>query len=67
MDWLLGLLANVFARMFKDWRRDQSLEEKGRADQRNDDFQEGERRRRDADVIKRETEGEDVVVEDDEL
>lgn len=61
--WVIGLLARVF----KDWRRDQSLEDKGRADQRNEDFEEGERRRKKSDEIDREVEDEDVSVGSGEL
>lgn len=62
-SWLAGFLADIF----KDWRRDRALEDKGAADQRNKDFEEGERRRKDADQIRRETEGDGVIVGDDEL
>lgn len=66
-DLVINWTTKFLARVFKDWRRDQALEEKGRADQRNDDFEEGERRRKDADQIVRETEGEEVEVKEGEL
>lgn len=67
MNWFLGLLAKFFARVFKDWRRDQELVEKGRTEQRVDDLDESERRRKDADQIRREADGGETIVGDDEL
>lgn len=69
--WLLDLLAkgvvSFLGRVFKDWRRDQSLEDKGRADQRNEDFEEGEKRRKRADEIDHAVEADDVSVGSGEL
>lgn len=59
--------ANLLAHVFKDWRRDQELIEKGRNEQRLDNLEEGELRRKDADQIKREAEAGETIVEDDEL
>lgn len=66
-DLIANWVINLLARVFKDWRRDQSLEDKGRADQRNEDFEEGERRRKRSDEIDQEVEGEDVYVGSGEL
>ena len=33
MDWLTGFIASLFARIFKDWRRDNALKDLGRAEQ----------------------------------
>lgn len=71
LNWLLGAglkaLGNFLARIFKDWRRDEGLKEQGRLEERNAAFEEGEVRRKDADQIRREAEGADVIVKDDEL
>lgn len=62
-NWFIKLIARVIS----DWRRDNLIEEKGRADQRNDDFEEGERRRQEADQVTTEVEGDDVSVGSGEL
>lgn len=71
LDWLatkgLEFLGNLLARVFKDWRRDQELVDKGRDQQRTDNLEEDARRRDDAEQIRRAAEGEDVVVKEDEL
>lgn len=66
-DTVVGFFTSLLARVFKDWRRDQALEEKGATDQRNANLEESEARRKDADQIVREAEGDSVIVKDDEL
>lgn len=67
MNWLISLVSSFLARIFKDWRRDEALEAKGAADERNAQAAEGERRRQEADAIVARNEGDDVPVKDDEL
>lgn len=62
-----GILARFFANIFKDWRRDQELVEKGRIEQRLDNLDESEVRRKDAEQIRREAESGATIVGDDEL
>jgi hypothetical protein len=65
VDWLWGLVARIFANIFKDWRRDEALVDKGRGEQREADLDERERRRRETDDIFREVEGGDVDLRGD--
>lgn len=65
--WLADRVVAFFVGAFKDWRRDQELIEKGREQQRLDNLEEDARRRDDAEQIRREAEGEDVTVKEDEL
>ena len=65
MDFIAGLVARIFAALFKDWRRDQALEDKGALEQREANREEGDRRRRQTDEIFREVEGGDVDLRGD--
>lgn len=53
MDWLTGFIASLFARIFKDWRRDNALKDLGRAEQANSAAAEADRRGNEGDDIDR--------------
>lgn len=62
MEWLLGFVAKLFARIFSDWRRDQEIKDKGRIEQENANLTESNKRRDEADKDKRQVarDGEDL-------
>lgn len=53
MDWFLSFAASLFARMFKDWRRDNALKDLGAAEQSNRAAAEADRLGNEGDDIDR--------------
>ena len=51
MDWLTGFIARLFARIFKDWRRDNALKDLGRAEQSVKASAEQDKRLKEGDLI----------------
>ena len=51
MDWLTGFIASLFARIFKDWRRDNALKDLGRAEQSVKASAEQDKRLKEGDLI----------------
>lgn len=66
VSWVASFVSNLLARVFKDWRRDEELKDKGRLEQREENRIEDTKRRDEADRIKR-VRDDDVTVEDNEL